>query len=462
MKINLYFLIVFLNTGLCFAQFGEQQIITSGASGAHDVIAADLNGDGNKDVISASAGNSSKLAWYPNNGQGDFGPQQIVTEELSGIRKVFAADLDGDGDLDLLSQDGGFDIVVWFENLDGLGNFGAQNLITNNADGVSYVYAADIDNDGDMDVLSSSSFDSKIAWYENLDGLGDFGPQLIINGNANDVRSVFAADIDGDGDLDVLCPSSSIGIGYPTWYENLDGLGNFGPEIDITFDTLGGSFTIAVDLDNDDDMDVINVEYGGNTIAWFENTDGLGNFGPKNIISNIIQPLKIVAKDFDNDGDIDIASINHDNDGTTAVYWHENTDGLGTFSPEQIISTNILGGRGIDAADLDNDGDMDVLSASIIDYKIAWYENLTILGLEEETSVSEIIFYPNPVKNVLNFNTKNNIIVHKVSVYSALGSLVLENNNPTNSINVSKLFSGFYFVQLKTENGELVKKVIKE
>jgi len=461
MKINLYFLIAILNTGLCFSQFGEQQIISVDGLNPHDVIAADLDGDGFWDVISASTGDA-KLAWYNNlDGQGDFGPQQIVTEELSGIRKVFAADLDGDGDLDLLTQDGGFDMVVWFENLDGLGNFGAQNLITDNADGVSYVHAADIDNDGDMDVLSASSFDSKIAWYKNLDGLGNFGEQLIINGNANDVRSVFAADLDGDGDLDVLCPSSSVGVGYPTWYENLDGLGNFGPEISITFDTLGGSFTIAVDLDNDDDMDVINVEYGGNTIAWFENTDGLGSFGPKNIISNIIQPLKIVAKDFDNDGDIDIASINHDNDGTTAVYWHENTDGLGNFSSEQIISIDILGGRGIDAADLDNDGDMDVLSASIIDYKIAWYENLTVLGLEEE-NITEVDLYPNPVKNVLNINPPNNFLINKIAIYNVLGGLVLQKQNPTNSIDVSKLSCGLLFVKLFTDNGLITKKVLKE
>ena len=204
-------------------------------------------------------------------------------------------------------------------------------------------------------------------------------------------------------------------------------------------------------------MDVINVEYGGNTISWFENTDGLGNFGPKNIISNIIQPLKIVAKDFDNDGDVDIASINHHNTGTTAVYWHENTDGLGTFSAEQIISTDILGGRGIDAADLDNDGDIDVLSASIIDYKVAWYENLTILVVEG-VSVSELALYPNPVKNILNINPSNDNPINKIAIYNVLGGLVLQNNNPKNSIDVSKLSSGLLFVKIETNKGLVTKK----
>ncbi len=435
------------------------------AANPRSVFSADLDGDGDMDVLSASEGDN-KIAWYENlDGLGSFGNQNIITQSLNASIDVLATDIDNDNDMDILVAAKGNNPsdgkVVWFENMDGLGNFSSIRIISTSTEGPVKVFASDLDNDGDMDVLSASFVDNKVAWYENLDGLGEFGAQQIINDNANDVRSVFATDIDGDGDIDVLCPSSSVGIGYPTWYENLDGLGNFGPEIAITFDTLGGSFTIAVDLDNDDDMDVINVEYGGNTISWFENTDGLGNFSPKNIISNIIQPLKIIAKDFDNDGDIDIASINHHNAGTTAVYWHENTDGLGTFSAEQIISTDILGVRGIDAADLDNDGDIDVLSASIIDHKTAWYENLTILGVEDE-SVSEVVLYPNPVKNILNINLPNNIPINKIAIYNVLVGLVFQNNNPKNSIDVSRFPSGLLFVKIETDQGLVTKKIIKE
>jgi hypothetical protein len=47
------------------------------------------------------------------------------------------------------------------------------------------VYAADIDGDGDMDVLSASANDDKIAWYENTDGAGTFGAQNVISTAAN-------------------------------------------------------------------------------------------------------------------------------------------------------------------------------------------------------------------------------------------------------------------------------------
>ena len=50
----------------------------------------------------------------------------------------------------------------------------------NEANGARSVYAADLDGDGDADVLSASRFDDKIAWYENTDGKGAFGNQQVI------------------------------------------------------------------------------------------------------------------------------------------------------------------------------------------------------------------------------------------------------------------------------------------
>ena len=89
------------------------------------------------------------------------------------------------------------------------GHFGSQHVITTDADGVHSVYAADVDGDGDVDVLcgSASSSDNKIAWYENTDGEGTFGPQQIITAttkSALGLEDIYTADVDGDGDMDVL------------------------------------------------------------------------------------------------------------------------------------------------------------------------------------------------------------------------------------------------------------------
>ncbi|MDP6940370.1 MAG: VCBS repeat-containing protein, partial [Planctomycetota bacterium] len=83
-----------------------------------------------------------------------------------------------------------------------------------------------LDGDGDEDVLSASSGDDKIAWYENL-GSGSFGPQQVISTLATYPRSEYATDLDGDGDADVL--AASHGDDKIVWYENQGG-GSFGFE----------------------------------------------------------------------------------------------------------------------------------------------------------------------------------------------------------------------------------------
>ena len=115
-----------------------------------------------------------------------FGPQQVISTFGTSARSVYAADLDGDGDADVLSASS--TTVAWNENL-GSGSFGTQQVITTAVDGAQSVYATDLDGDGDADVLSASAYDDKIAWYENL-GSGSFGTQQVITTAAEDRKSV--------------------------------------------------------------------------------------------------------------------------------------------------------------------------------------------------------------------------------------------------------------------------------
>jgi hypothetical protein len=91
-------------------------------------------------------------------------------------------------------------------------------VITTAAIGPYSVHAADVDGDGDVDILSASWVDDTVAWYEN-DGASPpaFTPRVIATA-ADEARSVYAADVDGDGDVDVL--SASGGDDTIRWYEN--------------------------------------------------------------------------------------------------------------------------------------------------------------------------------------------------------------------------------------------------
>jgi len=80
-----------------------------------------------------------------------------------------------------------------------------EHVISLSANNPYSVYAADVDADGDLDVLSAVYWDDMIAWYEN-DGSQGFTEHAITT-SADGAISVHAADVDGDGDMDVLSAS---------------------------------------------------------------------------------------------------------------------------------------------------------------------------------------------------------------------------------------------------------------
>jgi hypothetical protein len=147
---------------------------------------------------------------------------------------VSAADLDGDGDMDALSASFWPDRITWYENTDGRDSFHfksviaterGQSVVTAEAGWTKAVYATDVDQDGDMDVVAASSSyeesvgESKIAWYENTDGKGTFASPDTIARTQDGVLWIYVADVDGDGDVDVFIASSDDGA--VAWYENL-------------------------------------------------------------------------------------------------------------------------------------------------------------------------------------------------------------------------------------------------
>ena len=153
--------------------------IDTNADTAISVYAADIDGDGDMDIVSASAGND-KITWYENNGADD--PSWTATDIPTNAdypHCVHVADMDGDGDMDIISASTDDDRIAWYENNNGDGSSWTAYDITTSAFGARSVFAADIDGDGDMDIVSASQYDDTIAWYENDGNLILHGPLLI-------------------------------------------------------------------------------------------------------------------------------------------------------------------------------------------------------------------------------------------------------------------------------------------
>jgi len=216
------------------------------------VFAADLDGDGDQDVLSSSAGDNAgddKVAFYRNDGSGTFGPQEIITDQNTfEPASIAAADLDGDGDQDVLSSSL-LDDTIFLHRNDGSGSFSAPEIITDQADGARSVFATDLDGDGDQDVLFASSLDDTIAFSRN-DGSGAFSAPEIITDQADGARSVFATDLDGDGDQDVVYGGESA----------LEVRSNLAPplRLDVPETAFPGEmFTVDVVVGSDDGVLVI-------------------------------------------------------------------------------------------------------------------------------------------------------------------------------------------------------------
>ena len=455
MKIySILLIIVFCLTINIFAQVEfTSHTITTDADNARSVFAIDMDGDGDIDVLSASQ-DDDKIAWYENDGNENF-TTHIITLEADGASSVYAIDFDDDGDVDVIYAAANDDQVAWYEN-DGDENFD-EHLISESSQFAISVHAADIDGDGDLDVLTASAGDDKIVWEENV-ALDNYTSHTITN-SADNVRSVYAADIDGDGDMDVL-GASTFGVERVAWYEN-DGSGNFTTHI---IANNRSSSVNAIDIDGDGDMDVIAAAH--DIVLWYEN-DGNGNFLGHGFDATAPSAKSAYAADIDGDGDIDVFYSAND-DVADNVGWYEN-DGDENFT-HHTIRTGRPEAFSIYAIDIDNDGDMDAVTAEIDG--IAWYENLRIASVESisneiptEFSLSQN--YPNPFNpsTSIQFSLPQSSYV-TLEVFNTLGERVgvlaseeLSAGTYNYSWDASNLTSGIYFYKIQAGSFVEIKKM---
>ena len=436
----------------------QQNLCESDFAGIECIYASDINGDGLNDVLVASS-KDNKIGWYKNTQTGNgFGVYRLITNSASSAKAVTATDIDRDGDNDVIIAASGDQKIAWFENLDGQGNFGPENVVSNVVNEAHEVTACDMDGDEDQDLVVASEWQF-LGWFENLDGQGTFGNRFEITHNISFVENILIGDIDGDWDKDVLPVQGSTG---PYWFDNADAQGNSFVKKDIDNNLYDVQDLDLIDFDLDGDLDVIAIVYNSqfpnyDKIFFYENT-GNGNFASRVELSD--QPgwsWALRAIDYDIDGDMDIVFGSMDNYG---IFWIKNL-GQNNFSNPIPVHGELRIPWEIIITDLTGDDVNDILAMGIGNDKIIWNENLNNVGISE-ISKNNVEVYPNPSTDKI--FVESSMPLKSLRLIAIDGTELLEINDITNNpyqLNISELTSGVYFLILDDTKKTYVRKVLK-
>jgi hypothetical protein len=251
-----------------------KQIIQNDYTEAHEVCAFDIDRDGDQDVLGASAG-LGDITWWRNDG-GDpiVWTAQTIDAACPGARSARAGDLDDDGDVDVVSAALVTNEVSWYRNDGGDPIVWTEIVIANNFTASHMVRIADIDGDDDPDILGTAYGIDQIAYWENQGGDPVQWVKHIVTSALDGAVTGCPADLDDDGDIDVL------GTGQIAsdviWWENQGGAPAAWRRRDIDLGFAGAWPAHADDVDGDGCTDIVAGGFNANTIKWWRNDCSAG------------------------------------------------------------------------------------------------------------------------------------------------------------------------------------------
>jgi len=341
----------------------------------------DLDGDGDLDHVEILYdGSSCSISWKNNTlsetGSVGWGSSHTIGDGLMLLLDLEAGDIDGDGDMDLVAADADADAVYWYEN-DGTPEDGwVRHDVDTGLDGAASVEVVDVDEDGDLDIVAAAGDADKVVYYENR-GLSWTIHQML--SGIGGPMSVSCADMDADGDVDFIV---SIDNDEVVWVENLGSDLWLKHSIDATFEEP--SDALAVDLDGDGDPDISATSRRSNgKLSWWENETIHRNFAvedPIVIRDGLVNPRGIATGDINGDGQQDVILGGWD-DAFVKVYfrisdnaWWENT-----------VDTGTSRFRDISTGDIDGDTDLDIVGATLSGDEIVWWASDGSSGLPSWT-----------------------------------------------------------------------------
>jgi hypothetical protein len=354
---------VWLNDGSGHFSAGQ----TFEEANSRDVALGDLNGNGRLDAIFANA--NGNTVWF-NNGDGTFSDSGQSLGQFDSFA-VALADLNDNGRLDAFFANGvGGPDTVWFNDGSGLFSDSGQRLGAGWSDGVAL---GDLNGNGFVDAFIASSFpEPNLVWLN--DGNGTFSDSLQRLGVAAS-NGVALGDLNGNGLPDIFIARNGPDT---VWFNAGDGIYVDSDQI------LGSSLSLALalaDLDGDGDLDAVVVQDSTPSLVIYFNQGGAqggvqGIYlpGPQAIGGDLA--TDVALGDLNGNGHLDIFLTRHI--GRPSQVWYN--DGTGSFTDsDQSLTSN---SQAVALADFDGDGDLDAVVADDDVVRLLWNMGGTQGGTE--------------------------------------------------------------------------------
>jgi surface-anchored protein len=271
----------------------------------------DYDNDGDMDFVAAEApsasSTSTQLVLYRNNGTASFTRNVLMSSNAApSFFQLFPGDLNGDGRVDLVFRKGATSAVYALQQTDG--SFGAEVTLATSPSN-AFPRLADMDNDGDLDVVVgnyATSGSGTITVFKN-NGSGTFIASPSFNGGVSpNVLSL--TDMNGDGLRDIVSSQSTNGSRAGYYPQLADG--TFSARVNVmTAITALNSIEVA-DINGDAIPDIIaGVNLSGNVLAWSPGL-GDGSYGTPVLMDPAQgQSFGVYARDLDGDSHLDLISM---------------------------------------------------------------------------------------------------------------------------------------------------------
>jgi len=328
--------------------------IGRGGTNLSQTSLVDIDGDGRPDWVMGQQ--NGDIWWFEY-----VSPDNWVRHRLGRSAPTEAGgtafDVDGDGRIDQVSG------AAWYRNPGNPREAEFTKFPNGAMSNAHDCVAADIDGDGRLEVVMMSQKEG-IVWYKiPADPTQPWVAHRIGDAVHGAIAPHGAGDIDGDGDIDVVRTN--------VWFENKDGKGaEWVEHKDFDFGLPAAKFPMTtrswvIDLNKDGKNDVVMCECDCDRgrLAWFENKDGKGRAWVRHIIAETDQDLhSLCIADFDGDGDLDIFSGGCGSFSKAPTRWilWENVDGKGTEWREHVLLEGKRCHEAV-AGDIDGDGDIDIV-----------------------------------------------------------------------------------------------------